>query len=176
MRVVQDPRHLGGPLFPSGSSLISRRASSTNRINVLNGRSVCPMFIDPFPIGMSLSYNKRPETSRPSCFGGVSIFIAGMPCRGGALSPPVLPGSPCFRETGQSPAPAKADKRTVRRPLHNVSQWDAPYFFSGIVKINRVLSGSLSAFRVPLCSAAMAAAMLSPRPKPDCSPREASAR
>ena len=28
-------------------------------------------------------------------------FTAEMPCRGGALSPPVLPGSLCFRETGR---------------------------------------------------------------------------
>ena len=50
------------------------------------------------------------------------------------------------------------------------------HFFSGMEKRNRVEAWSLSAFRVPLCSVAMEAAMGSPRPKPDCSPREASAR
>ena len=50
------------------------------------------------------------------------------------------------------------------------------YFFSGKVRIKRVETVSLSAFSVPRCSDAMAAAMGRPRPKPDCSPREASAR
>lgn len=52
----------------------------------------------------------------------------------------------------------------------------AAYFFNGMVKINRVEDASLSAFSVPLCSSAMVRAMDSPRPKPDFSPREASAR
>ncbi len=45
-----------------------------------------------------------------------------------------------------------------------------------MVKMNLVDAASLSAFSVPLCSAAMAAPIGSPSPKPDCSPREPSAR
>ena len=62
-------------------------------------------------------------------------------------------------------------RKTTRR-----SRLPRPYFFSGMVKINRVDSASLSARRVPLCSLAMSPAMLRPRPKPLFSPREASAR
>ena len=50
------------------------------------------------------------------------------------------------------------------------------YRFRGIVRINRVEIWSLSAFNMALCSLAMAAAMGRPRPKPLCSPLEASAR
>ncbi len=50
------------------------------------------------------------------------------------------------------------------------------YFFSGMANRNRVDAESLSARRVPLCSWAITAAMLSPRPEPLFSPREASAR
>ncbi len=53
---------------------------------------------------------------------------------------------------------------------------EKPYFLSGTANTNRVPSPPLSARRVPLCSWAMTAAMLSPRPKPLFSPREASAR
>ena len=50
------------------------------------------------------------------------------------------------------------------------------HFFRGRVKVKRVVFSSLSARRAPWCSFAMAWAMGSPRPKPLCSPREASAR
>ena len=96
---------------------------------------------------------------------------------------PFLNGYPYHTTRGpeRQGRPALAGKRgpgsgSVRLPGTGRRRAKKPHFFSGTVKINRVLSGSLSAFRVPLCSAAMAAAMLSPRPKPDCSPREASAR
>ena len=49
-------------------------------------------------------------------------------------------------------------------------------FFSGMVKMKRVETASLSAFSSPWCALAMAEAMDKPRPKPVCSPREASAR
>ena len=66
--------------------------------------------------------------------------------------------------------------RGKMNPPGSTCRADGDYFFSGSVRVKRVETGSLSAFRVPWCSSVMVAAMGRPRPKPVCSPREASAR
>lgn len=75
---------------------------------------------------------------------------------------------------GKTPRPVRAP-RFARSPPGGQGV-PRSCFFSGAVKINRVPSRPLSARRVPRCSWAMRLAMLSPRPKPLFSPREASAR
>lgn len=88
---------------------------------------------------------------------------------------PERPGFPAGLRREEAPFSfaRRAYPRSARRkrmgPLRS-------YFFSGIVKRNRVEAASLSARRVARCSDAMVEAMGSPRPKPDFSPREASAR
>ena len=81
------------------------------------------------------------------------------------------------RKAFGSGTPAAQSKKSSRRICAGNGENAAAYLrSSGSVRIKRVDSASDSARRAPLCSAAMVWAMDRPRPKPDFSPREASAR